>query len=366
MSPTCVVLLPVREFGGHEKMLLEWLNEASARHGLRVRLYCADNPQLVRACEAAPFGCPHISHPIHGGSLRDFVTTWRLLGRIPRELPVLLAPGVLQAAPLQWLAAFLRRRRVAGYVPMVYSSRQMRFRGGSVRDWVVGHVIRRVDLWITISERQRELLIEQWRVKAPVFVLPNRLALLGQRTARKRAALDGPLKVLFAGRFDANQKGLDWLCERLRARRAEWSGVLHFTFKGQGRFQAELERLSAELGARHVEVAPWGDVGEAMAQADVLLLPSRFEGLPLIALEAIHYGVPVVASMEAGVCELVQGASLFDFGDEGAMWTALGALRDPAARASALAYSRRRVRQFLPPASVHRDLGRIVAAFARA
>lgn len=365
-SPACVVLLPVRLFGGHEKMLLEWLGEACRRHGLRVHIYSADNPRLVGACESAGLGRPIISHPARGGVLRDFAITWRLLGRIPRELPILFAPGVLQVSPLQLLAALLRRRRVAGYVPMAYSSRTMRFRGGSVRDWVLGHVVRRVDLWITISKRQRQLLLEQWRVKRPVFVVPNRLAILAQRALRAPAQVDGPLRVLFAGRFDANQKGLDWLCERLRARRAEWAGALRFTFQGQGPFQGELERLSAELGVRHVEVSPWGDIGEALARADLLLLPSRFEGLPLVALEATHHGVPVVASRDAGVTELVPPSSLFDFGDDATMWSTLKALRDPAARAAALAYSRRRVRQSLPAVSVHRELGRIVAAFGNA
>ena len=46
-SSACVVLLPVRLFGGHEKMLLEWLGEACRRHGLRVHIYSADNPRLV-------------------------------------------------------------------------------------------------------------------------------------------------------------------------------------------------------------------------------------------------------------------------------------------------------------------------------
>jgi glycosyltransferase involved in cell wall biosynthesis len=309
-------------------------------------------------------GRPIISHPSRGSGIRDFFITWRLLGRIPRDVPILFAPGVLQASLLQWLAAFLRRRRVAGYVPMAYSSRHMRFRGGSVRDWVVGHVVRRVDVWITISKHQRDLLIKQWRVKPPVFVVPNRLA-LGEDVPHAGTGNEGPLRVLFAGRFDANQKGLDWLCDRLRARRDEWIGRLRFTFKGQGEFEAELTRLSRDLGSLHVEVSPWGDVGAAMTEADVLLLPSRFEGLPLVALEATHYGLPVVASKNAGVSEFVPPSCLFDFGDDEAMWAVLKALRDPAKRAAALSHSRGRVRHSLSASSFRQEVDRIVAVLAR-
>jgi glycosyltransferase involved in cell wall biosynthesis len=361
-----VVLLPSRVFGGHEKMLVEWLRNAQARHRLRVRIYGANNEALARECESAGLGRPVVSHPLRAQAWRDFYLTWRLLGRVPRHVPVLFAPGALQQAPLQWLAAFLRRRRVAGYVPMAYSSQRMRFRGGALRDWLVAQVIRRVDVWITISTQQRDLLLEQWQVKPPVFVVPNRLSFPDRDALRAPAGRDGVLRVLFAGRFDANQKGLDWLCDRLRARRHEWTGRVRFTFKGQGGFQGELARLSNELGRQHVEVRPWGDVGRAMAEADVLLLPSRYEGRPLVALEATHYGIPVVGTNDAGISDFVQPSCRFDFGDEQAMWTALQALRDPAMRAAALDYSRERLQQSLTAATFRREVDRVVAALAPA
>ena len=364
MKPSCVVLLPTRVFGGHEKMLVEWLSQAVANHGLQVRIYSADNAELIAACEAAGLGSPIVSHPSRGHPLQDFLITWRLLGRIGSDAPVLLAPGVLQALLLHWCAALLRRRQLVGYVPMAYSSRQMGFHGGSVRDWVVGHVVRRVNLWITISARQRDLLTQRWGVKPPVFVMPNRLALLAQSAPPRQRAAAGPLRVLFAGRFEPNQKGLDWLCDRLRADAHRWRGLIAFTFMGQGEFAGELARLASELGPVHVAVRRWGDVLGAMADADVLLLPSRFEGVPLVALEATHHGLPVVATRQAGLCDLLPPWCVFDFGDGPAMWTALTQLAHPARRAAALAHARRRLEQSVPPSAFRQELERVVAALA--
>jgi glycosyltransferase involved in cell wall biosynthesis len=364
MKASCVVLLPTRVFGGHEKMLVAWLRQAVG-YGLQLQIYCAHNDELIRECESADLGRPIISHASKANFIRDFLSTWRLLGQVPSAIPVLLAPGVLQASPLQWLAAFLRRRQVVGYVPMAYSSRHMRFRGGSIRDWIVGYVVRRVDLWITISTRQRQLLIERWHVKRPVFVVPNRPVLPAQDVPPPRGGATGTLRVLFAGRFDANQKGLDWLCDCLRARADEWRGQFSFTFMGQGKFRPQLMRLSSELGYVHVAVRPWGDVRRAMTHADVLLLPSRFEGVPLVALEAAHYGLPVVASKDAGVSDLLPPWCLFDFGDDAVLWAAMKVLRDPARRAAALAFSRDRMRQMLSPESFHQGIRRIVAELAR-
>ncbi|HTM62845.1 MAG TPA: glycosyltransferase family 4 protein [Burkholderiales bacterium] len=360
------VILPTRVFGGHEKMLVGWLRSAVERHGLRVTIYASENPQLARECEAAGLGRPVVTYRGPAAPLRDFCVTWRLLGRVPADAPLLLAPGALQQALLQWLATFLRRRSVAGYVPMAYASRHMRFRGGWVRDWIAGSVIRRVDLWITITAEQRALLLERWRVpSAAVFVVPNRLPFLDRDGVHAPALEDRRLHVLFAGRFDPCQKGLDWLCDVLRARASDWVGRVRFTFKGHGRFEAELLRLRRDLGNEHVDVQPWGDVGTAMAQADVLLLPSRYEGLPLVALEAAHYGVAIAASKGAGLSGLVPPSCLFEFGDERGLWTALQGLSDAPRRAAAVAFSRNRVRQTLSPASFRDAVERVVVAFAR-
>lgn len=344
-------------------MLVEWLRDAVCRHGLRVAIYGAGNEALERECQAAGLGRPIASHPREAGVMHDALVTWRLLGRLPAGVPVLLAPGALQQSLVQCLAVLLRRRRIAGYTPMAYSSRRMGFRGGAVRDWLAGHVIRRVHTWITISHEQRDLLVEKWRIPPPVLVVPNRLARLECQAPGAREHAGAVLRVLFAGRFDANQKGLDWLCERLRASRGRWTGRIRFTFKGQGAYAAELVRLRREIGAEHIEVCPWGEVARAMAGADVLLLPSRYEGLPLVALEAAHYGVPVVASRHAGLADLVPASCLFGFGDEPAMWAALEALRDPARRAAALAYSRGRIELRLSAASFGQAVDRVVAAF---
>jgi glycosyltransferase involved in cell wall biosynthesis len=363
-NPSCAVFLPIRSFGGHEKMLMEWLGRARAQHGLAVRIHCAPNEPLAQACEAAGLGRPIVSYPARANGLRDLFVTWRLLGQIPRELPVLFAPGVLQILPGQWLAAFLRRRQAVCYVPMAYSCRHMGLRGGALRDWLVGRAIRHVDLWITITEQQRMLLTETWRFKAPVLVVPNRLALLEHEFPDARP-VGRPLRVLFAGRFDANQKGLQWLCDRLRARRDQWRGRFRFTFKGEGDFELALRRLSEELGREHVEVAPWGDIGEAARKADVLLLASRCEGLPLAALEAIHHGLPVVATRHAGLADFLLRPYLFDYGDDDGMWAALKALQDPARHAAALAYSRSRIDAVLSPAAYRDGIARIAGVLAR-
>src|SRR5690606_25273938 len=54
--------------------------------------------------------------------------------------------------------------------------------------------------------------------------------------------------------------------------------------------------------------APW------VAGADAFLMPSRFEGMPNAALEALALGTPVIATPEAGGIGEVEGVTIAEYG----------------------------------------------------
>jgi glycosyltransferase involved in cell wall biosynthesis len=74
-----------------------------------------------------------------------------------------------------------------------------------------------------------------------------------------------------------------------------------------GAFQAELEREAEQAGVRdRVEILGFhDDVPALLAELDVVALPSWTEGLPMVLLEAMAAGRPVVATPVGGTPELV-------------------------------------------------------------
>ena len=118
-----------------------------------------------------------------------------------------------------------------------------------------------------------------------------------QAEARARLHVDPKRRVaLMIGRLDTRQKGIDRLLaaiERDRAALRNWQ----FVVVGQG----PGAQFVAEMAVRYPELdilqRGWTDEANAyLAAADILLLPSRWEGVPLVMLEALAYDLPVLAS----------------------------------------------------------------------
>jgi glycosyltransferase involved in cell wall biosynthesis len=79
---------------------------------------------------------------------------------------------------------------------------------------------------------------------------------------------------------------------------------------GDGPCRQELVELAARLGLSEridfLGACSEGDTLAQIADSDLLVLPSLLEGLPVVLMEAMALGVPVVASRLAGIPELVE------------------------------------------------------------
>jgi glycosyltransferase involved in cell wall biosynthesis len=110
--------------------------------------------------------------------------------------------------------------------------------------------------------------------------------------------------VAFVGRFH-EQKGIDALVEVVRTVHHVEADA-HFIIVGSGPLQPMIDALVTETGSRRVHVMGWRqDVPAVLAASDVLLLPSAWEGLPLVGLEAMASSRPIVAFAVDGVPEEV-------------------------------------------------------------
>jgi 1,4-alpha-glucan branching enzyme len=117
--------------------------------------------------------------------------------------------------------------------------------------------------------------------------------------------------VVFAGRY-ALSKGMRLLAGCVRRVR-QMSDLRFLIAGGHGDTEgvATIERLAREHGAA-CEIADWlprAVLDERLAEALLVLVPSRYEPFGLIALEAMRMGAPVLAANVGGLRETVRAGS---------------------------------------------------------
>jgi glycosyltransferase involved in cell wall biosynthesis len=166
---------------------------------------------------------------------------------------------------------------------------------------------------------------------------------------------------LYVGRLD-HLKGVETLLAALEA-----VPECALAIVGDGPARAELELQARPLGDRVTILGRRLDVETLMASADLLVLPSRTEGLPFVVLEAMAAGLPLVATRVGGIPEAVvdgETGLLVPPGDSVALATAIRRMSDDQAlRAHVVAAARRLVEERF---SVEHMVSKVAAAYAAA
>ena len=197
---------------------------------------------------------------------------------------------------------------------------------------------------VVVACGPRVALTQRSRVgQTPLLTIPNRISQPARLSPEERESLRhelgyGPadMVVLAAGRVSP-QKGFDLLVEAFGSITESLAKLL---ILGAG----DLQKLQSHIGATarggSVQLLPSReDIHRVLAAADIFVLPSRWEGLPLVLLEAMAVGLPVIASNVGDVASATgrTGALLVPPEDVPALFEAISTLVQMPDRRVALA-----------------------------
>ena len=160
---------------------------------------------------------------------------------------------------------------------------------------------------------------------------PDSTAAPDPEAVRAELGVPGRPLILAAGRL-APQKGFGPLIEAAHGWQ-DLSPLPLLAIAGSGPLQAELAAAAAALGPSVVLLGQRADIPSLLAAADLFVLPSRWEGQPLILQEALRAGRPIVATRAGGTPDLTgeDGALLVPPDDPAALTAAVRqVLGDPA------------------------------------
>lgn len=188
------------------------------------------------------------------------------------------------------------------------------------RTWLDRRIARRFDRFVVLTRED----LGYWGNMPNMLAIPNAAVLPCRIEADMSAA-----RVIAVGRLDY-QKGFDRLIEVWKA--VSMSGVAsgwRLDIFGQGEWKEKLQEMIDGYGlADTVSInTPVKDIAKEYARSSVLVMTSHYEGLPMVMLEAMSAGIPVVSfDCRCGPRDLIKDGEngfLIKDGDTGAMAAAL-------------------------------------------
>jgi glycosyltransferase involved in cell wall biosynthesis len=171
-----------------------------------------------------------------------------------------------------------------------------------------------VERYIAVSEANARYLVGvKGLPESKVVVIPNGCDVSKfepsrqePRDLRERLRIGSADPVLVVGARLETQKGHRILINALPVVLEQFPAT-KLVCVGDGSLRGELEAMARENRLSHAVrfVGYQPDIAEWLALADVVVLPSFYEGMPLIALEALAAGRPMVATATDGTVEVV-------------------------------------------------------------
>jgi 1,4-alpha-glucan branching enzyme len=167
------------------------------------------------------------------------------------------------------------------------------------------------DLNLVLSDHMADKLNGLYKIKnikkiiMPLFDFIPNMSLNGKDVQK----IDNSLLIVSAGRA-VSQKGLDILIKALFLNDGEMPNYRLNVYLGHGdlHYEKYCRSLVSQNGRNNITIKPWKDRHELLkifANANMVVVPSRFEPFGLVAAEAMTQKTPVIASSVGGLNELL-------------------------------------------------------------
>ena len=236
--------------------------------------------------------------------LWQFAYLWRLV-RAYSSIRKDFQPDVVNshiAVPAGWGSALLRR---LFRVPVVLTENMSEFdpwlRRRGLR-WMTRTAYSSADVVIAVSEGLRQRIHKHFKTKR-VVIVPN-IVNTSRFVPVPFPSADNGYKLLFVGLMDTPQKGVPFLLEALALLKKNKNLRIHITLVGDGALRSEYKSLARDLDLVKVTtfhgLGTHAEIAELMKESHALVLPSLHEALPLVIIESLASGRPVISTSCGG------------------------------------------------------------------
>jgi glycosyltransferase involved in cell wall biosynthesis len=312
--------------GGHELMSVAHIKKFHNK-GFSISCYLpSDNKKLISLLIDA--GVHYEIHSVHHKKMEiihsffnpmHIIKSVLLLRKLNQEHDyIIIIQGDIELG-----SGFLNGGRLLGldnvisYIPYAHSFKKMGSKLAILKDYLAQFAYRNCNNYITIctdfySELKKKNIIANVKVLKNFVKIPPCEEVRG--IGYEFISEPRKLKILMAGRVFFRQKGQDILIEAVR----DIDFSIDLIVIGDGPDLNNLKCMVSGLGDNiNVEFLGWKkNVWDYSQSVDLIIIPSNYEGVPLIMLEALKRHVPIIAPARDGMLDYLQEESLY-FVNEG-------------------------------------------------
>ncbi|MDE2430102.1 MAG: glycosyltransferase family 4 protein, partial [Burkholderiales bacterium] len=320
-SKRVAVVLPIFEFGGVERVAFRVAKELTAKNFCVDLIVCGRNSIKIYDDFFDVFSNLYILEDSDFNSFTsaDYrgtrLPSEAIIKKMPELTNLLLSYSIVIAHHSADALVAASKLRQAGVIFVNYLHLiEYSDKGVAVGHPIIGEAYEHaVDVFACCSNQLSAELGALGIPRAKIVTVPNgpggvitTAEIQRSMDARsKRRAQKLPLRVLYMGRLD-RQKGIDRLEKVINTAREL---DLNIEFRIVGGYVVDNKEDAGSPTLMPLVEPPIyqaRDVVNALTWADVLLLPSRFEGLPLILIEAMQLGLVPISTDVGAVSELVR------------------------------------------------------------
>ncbi len=224
-------------------------------------------------------------------------------------------PDVLHShigVPAGWGAAVLHR---LFRVPLVLTENSSEFRSWRKRPglfWMARIAFNGSDIVIAVSEGLRERIRQTFPHTRRLVIVPN-IVDTSRFAPTPFPSTEGGYRLLFVGLLETSQKGLPFLLDALALLRDVGGPPVHLNVAGDGalrcEYEAQVRRLRLDTNVTFHGLQTPAQVAQALGQSHALVLPSLHEALPLVIIEALASGRPVISTRCGGPEFMIDAAN---------------------------------------------------------
>jgi glycosyltransferase involved in cell wall biosynthesis len=314
---THLFIITTRNFGGQEIMVISIIEECLLFSKKIAFAFCFEGSEVFLELNKLKK-----KHKIINNNLIVFecrskfsfaLKILRCLSRVKQGLVFFSTSIVSSEIFLPFILRLFSHCSICFYSPIIEPFKKIDLHLGSLKDFFLWRVCLPLLHFFIVLTNCQKLFLRKKGFKNKIFVLPNTVpSLFRNRSAVRIKHTFSPcirMKILYIGRFDFLQKGLDIFLFFLSKYYADLRHHFSFSFVGSGDLLAQAKKYGLNniplKDKSFIRIKNWSNSKKEISQHHALIIPSRFEGVPLVMLEAMNSYVPVVASNLHGIKDYI-------------------------------------------------------------